>query len=71
VLAVAEVTLNGAHVARTANAHRPHTFDATQLLAEGRNQLSITLYSAPEYAAQQQAAYPYAVPATQVGVDVG
>ncbi|KAL4437114.1 hypothetical protein ABPG75_004253 [Micractinium tetrahymenae] len=62
---VAEVALNSAPVGRSVNAHRPHAWDVTGLLAEGRNLLEITLFSAPAYALAQQAAYPYSVPATQ------
>ncbi|PSC75824.1 molecular chaperone [Micractinium conductrix] len=62
---VAEVELNGVLVGRAANAHRPHAWEVAPLLARGRNQLSVTLLSAPAYAEQQAAAYPYAVPATQ------
>ena len=68
--AVASIELNGAPVGSAANAHRPHSFDVTRLLlpeGSGPNRLAVTLSSAVVYAAQQEAAYPYAVPATQVG----
>ena len=68
---MAEVELNGVLVGRAANAHRPHAWEVAPLLARGRNQLSVTLLSAPAYAEQQAAAYPYAVPATQVSATVG
>jgi hypothetical protein len=63
---VASIQLNGAPVALTANAHRHHTFNVTHLLVPGANVLNITLLPAPRYAAEQGAAYPYEVPATQV-----
>lgn len=71
---MASVELNGAAVGSAANAHRPHSYDVTRLLLPaggGPNRLAITLYSAVAYAAQQEAAYPYAVPATQVGAVAG
>lgn len=64
--AVAEVALNSAPVGRAANAHRPHGWDVTRLLAVGSNLLEVTLLSAPAYALAEQAVYPYSVPATQV-----
>jgi beta-mannosidase len=70
---VAAIELNGAPVGFTANAHRPHAFDVTGLLAPGgdgsaANRLAITLFSAPAFAAAQAAAYPYEVPATEVRI---
>lgn len=62
---VAAVELNGALVGSATNAHRPHSWDVTQLLREGNNTLSISLLSAPAYAEQHAAAYPNSVPATQ------
>lgn len=71
--AVAAIELNGAPVGFTANTHRPHAFHVTGLLALGgddsaTNHLAITLFSAPDFAAAQAAAYPYEVPATEVRI---
>lgn len=63
----AGITLNGAPLGSAANAHRPHAFDASGKLAPGTNTLSLLLPSPVHFAAQQAAAYPYPVPATQVG----
>ncbi len=70
---MAAIELNGAPVGLTANAHRPHAFDVAALLAPGggepaANRLSITLLSAPAFAAAQAAEYPYEVPATEVSM---
>lgn len=62
---VASVELNGSPVGTAINAHRPHSWDVTQLLAEGANRLVIRLDSAAAYAAAQRDAYPYPVPHTQ------
>lgn len=62
---VASVELNGSPIGTAVNAHRPHSWDVTQLLAEGPNRLSIRLDSAAAYAAAQRDAYPYPVPHTQ------
>lgn len=62
---VASLQLNGSPVGAAANAHRPHAWDVTQLLAEGSNRLDITFDPAPDFAAAQRDAYPYAVPHTQ------
>ena len=62
---VASVELNGSPVGASVNAHRPHSFDVTQLLAEGPNHLAIRFEPAAGYAAAQRDAYPYLVPHTQ------
>src|SRR5690349_15177760 len=66
--AVSEILLNGKLVGRTVNAHRPHAFDVSRLLAPGRNLLAVTLFSAPKYTLAQQEAYPYPVPENGVGL---
>nr|WP_246253437.1 sugar-binding domain-containing protein [Isoptericola chiayiensis] len=43
---VATVALNGTEVARTANQHRRHRFDVTDLLRDGENELTVR-FSAP------------------------
>lgn len=63
--AAADVSLNGARLGTAANAHRSHVWDVTGLLAAGRNELSVTLLSAPAVAAARAAAVPYAIPATR------
>lgn len=63
--ASADVALNGARLGTAANAHRPHAWDVTGLLAQGRNELRVTLWSAPAVAAARAAAAPYSIPATQ------
>ena len=68
----AEVLLNGVALGQAANAHRPHAFAVPPgLLQEGPNQLSVALASPIQAAAQQAAAYPYAVPYTQAGAGQG
>lgn len=62
---VASIELNGSPVGAAVNAHRPHAWDVTQLLAEGPNRLAIRLDSAAAYAAAQRDAFPYPVPQTQ------
>ncbi len=62
---VASIELNGSPVGAAVNAHRPHSYDVTQLLAEGPNRLAIRFESAAGYAAAQRDAYPYPVPHTQ------
>jgi len=62
---VASIELNGSPVGAAVNSHRPHSYDVTQLLAEGPNRLAIRFESAAGYAAAQRDAYPYPVPHTQ------
>lgn len=51
---VATIVLNGTEVARTKNMHRCYRFDVTDLLVDGQNALSVTFWSALEYAHQVQ-----------------
>ncbi|MFI6447682.1 glycoside hydrolase family 2 protein [Kitasatospora sp. NPDC050543] len=53
---VAELTLNGVPIGRTANEHRSYRFSVRHLLKEGENTLRIRFHSAHAYAEAQRAA---------------
>jgi len=52
---VAELSLNGEHVGRSENMHRPHRFDVSSALRPGENELTIDFRSALAYAREQEA----------------
>lgn len=68
--AIASVRLDNASIGRIVSAHRPHIYDVSRALVEGRNLLVLKLDSPVSYTAAQAAAYPYEVPATQVRLEV-
>lgn len=54
---IAQITLNGSHVADTDNMHRRYRFDITDLLAD-ENTLTVRIFSPLSYIAEKQSEHP-------------